>query len=425
MQKPLQLEVGRGGGFSAIAGRALAERVLRAGAETLHVPGQPVLFDFGGDPVVESDGERHHLLEIFRRQNICECGAYRGKRQRVAGECAADPADVAILQVDARRNPLRHFLGAAVRRAGNAAADRFPKHQQVRLQLPRRGAAARPRANRMRLIGDEERAVALRQLLRLLPVPVVGEDDADVGHRRLGQDAGDVVVLQRVFQGIEIVEFNDARSLRWIDRWTDVAAPRADDAVFERRKRFVHCAVVTVVKHENLCALRDFARNADGKAISVGGGESELPVGEAETLFEIFADEDAILGGQHQRDALFHALGHRLGHDVRRMAGHCAGIAQAQIHVLFSVGAGEMRAFRFRHKNRKFARPLFHPVHRNAAEERLLRALVEFRRTRMFCYEAFGFALLQRFEFFAIDCGHLWVFEAHRLKPMLLIGVRG
>src|SRR5258708_3904984 len=88
----------------------------------------------------------------------------------------------ASAKIDARGDALGDCFGAAVGGAGNAAADRFAEDDEVRLQLPRGGAAARPGADRVRFIGDEERAVALGELLRLLPVAVVGENDADVGH---------------------------------------------------------------------------------------------------------------------------------------------------------------------------------------------------------------------------------------------------
>jgi len=89
------------------------------------------------------------------------------------------------------------------------------------------------------------------------------------------------------------------------------------------------------------------------------------------------------------------------------MPGHRAGVAEAQIHVLFSIGASKVRAFRFRDKNRKFARPLFHPIHRNAAKQRLLRALVQLRRTRMFRHEALCFAFLQLLQLLSIDVRHV------------------
>jgi hypothetical protein len=69
-----------------------------------------------------------------------------------------------------------------------------------------------------------------------------------------------------------------------------------------------------------------------------------LPVGQAETVLKIFADEERILGGRHQRDSSLTRFD-GLGYNFRRMAGHRAGVAEAQIHAVFSIGAGEVRAF--------------------------------------------------------------------------------
>ena len=83
----------------------------------------------------------------------------------------------------------------------------------------------------MGFVGDEQRAVAPSEFARGGPVAVVGKDDADVGHGGLGEDAGDVVMLERGFEGVQIVELDDARGFGGIYRRTDVAAARADYAV--------------------------------------------------------------------------------------------------------------------------------------------------------------------------------------------------
>src|SRR6266478_3764975 len=63
----------------------------------------------------------------------------------------------------------------------------------------------------------------------------------------------------------------------------NVATAGDDDAVFvERGEGFVDGAVVAIVENENFRALSDFACDADGEAVGGGGGERELPVGEAE-----------------------------------------------------------------------------------------------------------------------------------------------
>ena len=83
----------------------------------------------------------------------------------------------------------------------------------------------------MGFVGDEERAVAASEFAGGGPVAVVGKNDADVGHGGLGEDAGDVVMLESVFEGLEIVEFDDAGGFGGIYGRADVAAARTDCAV--------------------------------------------------------------------------------------------------------------------------------------------------------------------------------------------------
>src|SRR5579863_2617 len=88
------------------------------------------------------------------------------------------------------------------------------------------------------------------------------------------------------------------------------------------------------------------------------------------------------------------------------MAGHCSGIAEAKINVVPAVDVGEVRTFCGLDKNREWARPFFHPVHGNAAEERVLCAAIESGGLRMIVDEALRFSLMKAGEFVGIDGGH-------------------
>ena len=59
------------------------------------------------------------------------------------------------------------------------------------------------------------------------------------------------------------------------------------------------------------------------------------------------------------------------------MAGHGAGVTEAEVDVMVAVDVGETRAVGFGDEDRKFAGPFFHPVHGDAAEEGFLGAFVE------------------------------------------------
>src|ERR1700722_14628996 len=230
---------------------------------------------------------------------MCAKAAGGGTGSGGARGLSADAAGIAIFELNASGYFLRDARGAAVRGGGNATGDGFADDENIRLQAVRAGVAAGAGADRMRLVNDQERAEFSRERCGVFPVAGFGMDDADVGEDRLGEDAGDVTVGEFLFERGKIVEFDDARGLGWIYRRTNISAARAGDAVVERDVSFVHGAVVTVVVNENFRALRDFARDADGEAIGVGGGERELPVGQAETAGEFFTDPRGVFGGKH------------------------------------------------------------------------------------------------------------------------------
>ena len=177
----------------------------------------------------------------------------------------------------------------------------------------------------------------------------VGQDDADVGHGGLSEDAGDVVVFEGGFEGLQIVEFDDASGFGRIDGRTDIAAARADCGgvvIDDGGEGFVYGAVIAVVEDENFSALGDFAGDADGEAVGIGGGERELPERKAEAAAEFFADPEGVFGGKHESYAFADAADHGIGDDWRRVAGHRAGVAEAKVDVIATIDIGEVRALR-------------------------------------------------------------------------------
>ena len=337
---------------------------------------------------------------------MLESGAHGGEGERVAGERAADAADINIFEMEARGDALGDLFSDAVGRAGNAAADGLAEDENIGLKIPLSGAAAGTGANGVGFIGDEKSAIAAGEFACGGPVALGGKDDADVGHGGLGEDASDVVMLESVFEGLQVVELDDASGFGGIDGRADIAAARADNAVVERDKSFVHGAVIAVVENENFGALRDFACDANGEAVGVGGGERELPERKAETALEIFADPERVLGGKHERDAFAHAAGNGFGDDLRRVAGHGAGVAEAEVDVIVAINVGEMGASGGFHEDREGAGPFVHPVHGDAAEKRALGAEIEFGGTRVIGDETFFFALVKGAEARAVDGGH-------------------
>src|ERR1700674_2004740 len=161
-----------------------------------------------------------------------ERGPHRSQRESVAGKRATNAADVAVFEMDAGGDALGDFFRAPVGGAGNAAADGFAEDEHVGIEFPCGGAAAGAGANGMRFVGDEQRTVAAREFAGGFPVTVVGENDADIGHGGLGEHAGDVVMLESVFERVEIVEFDDASGCGGVDWGGGVGAAGGGWAAF-------------------------------------------------------------------------------------------------------------------------------------------------------------------------------------------------
>ena len=124
----------------------------------------------------------------------------------------------------------------------------------------------------------------------------------------------------------------------------------------ERRERLVDRAVVAPVEDQDLRPLRHVPRQADGEAVGVGRRERRLPEGQAEPARELFADPDRVLGRQHERDAAPRALGDRRDRGRGRVAGHRAGVAEAEVQVAPAVDVGEAGAGRFLDEDRESCR---------------------------------------------------------------------
>ena len=128
-------------------------------------------------------------------EDLAEGRARGGERQRVAGQRAADAADVDEVGVRRARRCARPTLGAhAVGADRDAAGDRLADRHEVGAQAPGGRAAARPGAERVRLVDDQQRAGAVAGRAQAVEEAGLGQDDADVGQRRLGQHAGDLLV---------------------------------------------------------------------------------------------------------------------------------------------------------------------------------------------------------------------------------------
>src|SRR5260370_249036 len=91
--------------------------------------------------------------------------------------------------------------------------------------------------------------------------------------------------------------------------------------------------------------LGEFARDSNGEAVGIGGGEGELPVGEAKAALKIFGDPERVFRGKHQSDAFFGAAADGFGDEIGRVAGHSARVPEAEVNVGASVHVREVVPF--------------------------------------------------------------------------------
>ena len=133
--------------------RDAPRNTLRASITDLHTVG-PAL------------AERKRVCERVVGEHLGERDAHRGERERVAGEGAADAADVAVRTGRGRPDPVRDVRGHAVGRRREPGRDRLADGQQVGLEPVRARVPAGTGADRVGLVDDEQRARSRRVMSR-------------------------------------------------------------------------------------------------------------------------------------------------------------------------------------------------------------------------------------------------------------------
>ena len=179
---------------------------------------------------------------------------------------------------------------------------------------------------------------------------------------------------------VEVVDLDHAGRLVHRDRRPDAALARAHLAVDERGDRLVDAAVVAVVVDDDLRAPGDLAGDPDHEPVRVGRREGELPVAQAEAALHLLADGRRVLGRQHRGDPAGELRVDRGDRRRRRVAGHRARVAEAEVGVDVAVDVAKLRALGRLHEHREVPRPAGHPVHRHPGEQRRLAALVQLAR---------------------------------------------
>jgi len=227
----------------------------------------------------------------------------------------------------------------------------------------------------VRFVDHEQRPVFASQRAERIVKAGLGRDDADVRKRRLGQHAGDVAVRELPLERCDVVPFDDTGGLVERHRRPEVAFALDDRGAVERGERLVDRAVVAPVEHEHLRARRDKAREPDREAVRVGRRQGELPARDTEAARQLLPHPQRVLAREHQGDPARELLRHRLHDRCRRVTGHRARVAQAEVDVFVPVDVAEPRVPRLLGVDREPPRPAQHPVHGHTAEQRRVRAL--------------------------------------------------
>ena len=283
--------------------------------------------------------ERDHPLEGVVGQDLAERRAGGRQRQGVAGQRPADAADIRVRHVRARQ-PGGDLRAEPVGRRRDPATDRLADDDDVRVEAPGAGRAARPGADGVGLVDDEERARPPGDLADRVVVAGLGQDDPDVGQRRLEQDRRDVAVGEGRLEPGDVVELDDPGRLGDVDLRPDRSGDRHDRAVgAELGDRLVDRPVVAVVVDDDLGAAGHVAGQPEHPAVGVAGRQGELPRPDPEPPGQLLADPGGVLGRQHVGDPAAHLAfdrGHRRGGPV---AGHRPGVAEAEVDVVVAVDA--------------------------------------------------------------------------------------
>ena len=344
-------------GGRAVAWGLRAELELAARAELGHRPGQAVLVDNPAEALGQTRRQGQHVGVGGIGHHLFQVGAHTAHRQGVGrqrGTHAAVAVAFALLAgtCPGQLHGAGHRRAATIHRARYAAGDRLAEGDEVRLELPGAGTAARTCGDGVGLVDDQQRAVTTGQLAQLLVEAGLRQDHADVGHRRLAEHGGHVFAGQRPLQGLEVVERHRAAELGEVVGLAEQAGAMHGAAVAAANQSVVDRAVVATVEYQHHLTTGDRTRPAQDEAVGVGGGGRYLPERQAEALRQQLACDDGILPRKHGGQAVRALLGERPGDRRRRMAEHAAGIAQAEVHVGVAVHIMETRAVGTRHEQR-------------------------------------------------------------------------
>src|SRR5688500_14258861 len=133
-------------------------------------------------------------------QYILKCGFHRRNRESIACKSTADPANVRVIDVKARRELLGNFLGKAVYRRGHSSSEGLADREEIRLKAEGSSISAGTRANGVGLIKDEVRSIFAGDFTERIMIAGVRMNNADVRQHRLCKDCRHVACRECSFK---------------------------------------------------------------------------------------------------------------------------------------------------------------------------------------------------------------------------------
>jgi hypothetical protein len=167
-----------------------------------------------------------------------------------------------LLRRPQRRQAFRNLGREAEDRAGNAAGDGLAQDEEIGRQIERARVAAGTGADGVRLVYQQERPGAPRDRAQGVVEARLRQHHADVGERRLGDEAGDIAGRQRRFERSDVIELDDLGMGGEIEGLADQARAVDRPAVLQPHEGLVDGAVIAAVEDEDLRPAREPARQA-------------------------------------------------------------------------------------------------------------------------------------------------------------------
>ena len=156
----------------------------------------------------EARGQRNHVIECLIGEDLAQSRAHGRRRQDIARERAADPAYIDEIGIGMLLDHFCDALRDAIGTRGDTATDALADDKDVGVEVPGPRASARARRDRVRFVDEQQGAVLAAELSDPLEESRLGQDDADVGERRLGDEHGDVAVSECPLHGVQVVELH-------------------------------------------------------------------------------------------------------------------------------------------------------------------------------------------------------------------------